>query len=101
MEKNRNAEINECSINVRLGDATVIKNDEPYDIILANINRNVLLADIQIYTKILKPGGTLAMSGFYTEDLDLIKTEAFANGLTYKGKRVKNNWVSVVFENTI
>ena len=93
-----NAAGNAVSVEVRLGDVQVIDQDTPYDVILANINRNVLLADIPVYARLLVPGGTLALSGFYTEDLADISSQAFANGLSYKTMRTKNNWVSVVFE---
>jgi ribosomal protein L11 methyltransferase len=93
-----NAAGNAVSVEVRLGDVQVIDQDAPYDVILANINRNVLLADMPVYARLLVPGGTLALSGFYTEDLADISSQAFANGLSYITKRTKNNWVSVVFE---
>ena len=94
-----NAELNNCAgIQVRLGNVTVVEKEYPFDIILANINRNVLLADIPAYAQILMPGGKLLLSGFYTEDLDLIKKKALASGLEYKSERVKNNWVAAVLE---
>ena len=93
-----NAVENNCSdIEVRHGDAEVIKNDQPYDIILANINRNVLLQDIPVYTKILVKGGALVLSGFYTEDLPLIKEKAEQSDLRMDTARTKNNWVSAIF----
>ena len=95
-----NADLNGCpGIEVLLGDANVVKAELPFDVILANINRNVLLADLPAYTQILAPGGTLIMSGFYTEDLPMIKDKAASVGLNFKSNRIKNNWVSVVFEN--
>lgn len=93
-----NALLNQVPVEVRLGDVQAIAQDKPYDLVLANINRNVLLADIPVYAALLVPGGTLIMSGFYTEDLEAIKTKAVENGLIYKKERIKNNWVSVVFE---
>jgi len=94
-----NADLNECqAIEVRLGDAAVIEQEQPFNIILANINRNVLLADLPVYNRILAAGGTLIMSGFYTEDLEQIKEKAASVGLNFKNNRIKNNWVSVVFE---
>ncbi|MGV3587345.1 MAG: 50S ribosomal protein L11 methyltransferase [Adhaeribacter sp.] len=94
-----NADLNECqAIEVRLGDAAVIEQEQPFNIILANINRNVLLADLPVYNRILAAGGTLIMSGFYTEDLEQIKEKAASVGLNFKSNRIKNNWVSVVFE---
>ena len=93
-----NAALNQTQVEVRLGNIDVVRHDQPYDIILANINRNVLLADIPVYATLLCPGGSLVMSGFYTEDLDAILAVSLANNLVYRSKRDKNNWVSVVFE---
>jgi ribosomal protein L11 methyltransferase len=75
----------------------VVENDLPYDLVLANINRNVLLADMAAYTKLLKNGGPLILSGFYTEDLPAIKEEATRCGLVFETNREKNNWVSAIF----
>jgi len=93
-----NAALNETPVEVRLGNIEVVRHDQPYNIILANINRNVLLADIPIYATLLYPGATLVMSGFYTEDLDAIMAVSLAHNLIYQSKREKNNWVSVVLE---
>ena len=91
-----NAALNNTPVEVRLGNIEVVRHDQPYDIILANINRNVLLADIPVYAALLKPGATLIMSGFYTEDMDAIIAISQANSLVYKSVREKNNWISVV-----
>ena len=93
-----NAALNETPVEVRLGDVNQIQNDQPYDIILANINRNVLLADIPVYNTHLRAGGTLVISGFYSEDLEAIRAVAEHSGLVYKSKQEKNNWLSVVME---
>ena len=93
-----NAEANNCQdITVHLGDVTVIHNNQPYDIVLANINRNVLLADLAAYTNLLKAGGPLVLSGFYTEDLPVLQEEAKNCGLIFEAARTKNNWVSAIF----
>ncbi|MFD2248632.1 50S ribosomal protein L11 methyltransferase [Pontibacter ruber] len=93
-----NAELNGYgSIDVRLGGAETIAGDKPYDIILANINRNVLLEDMPAYKAVLKPQGYLLLSGFYTEDLPIIQERAAELGLNYISHRVKNNWVSAIF----
>jgi ribosomal protein L11 methyltransferase len=95
-----NAELNNySSIEVRLGGAETIEGDQPYDIILANINRNVLLEDMPAYVAVLKPEGILLLSGFYTEDLSAIQERATKLGLHYVSHRVKNNWVSAIFRN--
>ena len=96
-----NAELNGYgSIDVRLGGAETIEGDQPYDIILANINRNVLLDDMPAYVAVLKPEGYLLLSGFYTEDLPMLQERATELGLTYLSHRVKNNWVSAIFKNS-
>jgi ribosomal protein L11 methyltransferase len=95
-----NAELNNySSIEVRLGGAETIEGDQPYDIILANINRNVLLEDMPAYVAVLKSEGILLLSGFYTEDLSAIQERATELGLHYVSHRVKNNWVSAIFRN--
>jgi ribosomal protein L11 methyltransferase len=94
-----NAELNNYShIDVRLGGAETIEGEQPFDIILANINRNVLLEDLPAYKAVLKPEGWLLLSGFYTEDLRAIQQRAEALGLQYQSHRVKNNWVSALFK---
>ena len=66
-----------------------------FDIILANINRNILLADMEKYANCLTTGGELYMSGFYSEDIPLIEAEANRNGLTLQKSKLKNNWAVV------
>jgi ribosomal protein L11 methyltransferase len=68
-----------------------------YDIILANINRNILLKDIKLYTSVLKPGGFLMMSGFFQYELDLIQHEAAGCKLNFKTWQSRNDWAVVVF----
>jgi ribosomal protein L11 methyltransferase len=68
-----------------------------YDIIIANINRNVLLSDIPVYAGFLKNHGTLLMSGFYDQDLQQIRTESEKSGLQYISHKVDNKWVGVKF----
>lgn len=90
-----NIEKNEVNwIKVKLGDAALLENHS-FDIIIANINRNILLADMKTYSACLKPGGALYMSGYYKEDIPLIEHEANKNHLILKGFKEKNNWVVV------
>ncbi|WP_460880812.1 50S ribosomal protein L11 methyltransferase [Pontibacter rugosus] len=94
-----NAELNNyVSIDVRLGGAETIEGEAPFDIILANINRNVLLEDMPAYKAVLKPQGWLLLSGFYTEDLPVLQQRCEELGLAYQSHRVKNNWVSALFK---
>ena len=87
---------NFADIEVLLGDSSLLKG-EKFDIILANINRNILLADIPVYRKSLNEGGKLILSGFYTEDLPLIEAKAKEVGLTFISNRVANNWTAACF----
>jgi ribosomal protein L11 methyltransferase len=86
----------ENDIIVELGDANSL-NDRQFDIILANINRNILLRDMKEYVKCLVDGGKIFFSGFYEEDLVLIAKEAERLGLTYSNHVTKNNWTAAVF----
>lgn len=81
-------------IEVKLGDAELLAGLH-FDIILANINRNILLADMEQYVACLSSGGELYMSGFYKEDIPLIEAEATRNGLKLIDFTEKNNWVVV------
>ncbi len=91
-------EINHCSkCEVRLGGAEVLKGDEEFDIILANINRNVLTKDMGAYIKVLKNGGIILFSGFFTTDVEIIATEATKHGLIGVSENSKNNWAQLSF----
>ena len=86
----------ENDIIVELGDASSL-NDRQFDVILANINRNILLRDMKEYVKCLVDGGKIFFSGFYEEDLVLIAKEAERLGLRYSNHVTKNNWTAAVF----
>ncbi|MGB7396031.1 MAG: 50S ribosomal protein L11 methyltransferase [Pricia sp.] len=68
-----------------------------YDTILANINRNILLKDIPIYARNLTKNGTLFVSGFYADDLELISKKCAENGLRFKKNLEKNQWVAAKY----
>ena len=94
-----NVERNNCNhITVFEGDANLLK-DQKYDIIIANINRNILLNDMATYVKCLNPKGSLFLSGFYNDDIPLIEDECNKNGLTFVESLEKNNWVALKFVN--
>ena len=82
------------NIEVKLGGADLLSGLK-FDIILANINRNILLADMESYALCLDTGGELYMSGFYREDIPIIEAEATKNGLRLMEYHEKNNWVVV------
>jgi ribosomal protein L11 methyltransferase len=88
---------NNChNIEVFKGDAALI-NQKLFDIILANINRNILIEDIKHYSKSLKSDGILLLSGIYENDLDIIKKEAENQHLNFEMYDSKNNWVAARF----
>lgn len=70
-----------------------------FDLILANINRNILLEQLKAYVQALKSGGTVLLSGFYQgEDFNIIKTEAAFNGLQYVNYKTREQWVAAKFK---
>ena len=94
-----NAERNNCKyITVYEGDAALLKGKK-YDLIIANINRNILLNDMQSYVDCLNAGGTILFSGFYEEDIPFIDNSCTEKGLTYIKKFQRNNWVSLKYVN--
>lgn len=93
-----NCRRNACdSIRVELGDATRITGELHYDVILANINKNVLLGDIPVYANALDPDGILLLSGFYKEDLHDIDAMCGQVGLARAKFQEKNNWVAAKY----
>jgi ribosomal protein L11 methyltransferase len=93
-----NAQLNHIkNLTAYMGDAQLLGN-ELYDVIFANIHKNVLLNDMASYFEVLKPEGLLIMSGFYTEDIQDIKNKAENLGLKDSGYKTKNNWVAYSFK---
>ena len=82
-------------IEVVLGDALSIKGE--FDVVLANINRNILLRDMHYYVDAMTPNARIFFSGFYTEDLPSIQAEAERLGLRYSRHLSRNNWVAAEF----
>lgn len=94
-----NAERNNCiHITVYEGDASLLAGKK-YDVIIANINRNILLNDMQQYTDCLNENGQLLLSGFYEEDIPAIDSSCTGKGLTLVAKHKKNNWVALKYVN--
>jgi ribosomal protein L11 methyltransferase len=85
------------NLKVLKGDASVL-GFEKYDIIFANIHKNVLIEDAGSYSRTLIRGGKIFMSGFYAEDLEDIKRAAALHGLHLKGVNEKNRWTMAVFQ---
>ena len=84
---------------VVLGDASLLT-DYPtcFDIVLANINRNILLADLEAYVSTMTPDAHIIMSGFYLDDLAMIQSKAESLGLRYIDHRTDNDWTAVRFQ---
>ena len=94
-----NATRNNCNqITVYEGDADLLIGKK-YDLIIANINRNILLNDMQTYVDCLNKEGILLLSGFYNEDIPFIDASCTEKGLTYVKKFERNNWVSLKYIN--
>lgn len=95
-----NAERNNCKeISVYEGDASLLPGRK-YDLIIANINRNILLNDMKQYAECLNPNGILLLSGFYNEDIPAIDECCSNNGLKFVKKLERNNWVSLKYINS-
>lgn len=90
-----NLELNKITnVEVLLGDARLLEG-KSFDIIIANINRNILLNDMATYAACLPANGELYMSGFYTEDIPILEAAAKRNNLTLIYSKEKNNWAVV------
>lgn len=83
------------NITVELGDASSLKGRSPFDIIIANINRNILLNDMAQYVSCMHPGSEIYMSGFYVEDIPFIRAKGEELGLRFLHYKEKNNWAAV------
>ena len=91
-----NLENNNCrNIKALLGDAALLTPDKRFDVVVANINRNILLRDMPSYISVLAPGGTLLLSGFYEHDIPAIRAKAL--GLAFDHYESRQDWVAVKF----
>ena len=96
-----NFDRNGVQVNALLGDASSLTADKHFDLILANINRNILLRDMGAYAAVLNPHGTLLISGFYEHDVDVLRLKAEALGLRLMQQKSRNEWTALRFEKTI
>ena len=81
-----------------LGDGTILNNVEgTFDLVLANINRNILLHDMPLFRQKMAPGATLILSGFYTTDIPVLTEKAEALGLRLKTQKADHDWACLVF----
>ncbi|MBU8893745.1 MAG: 50S ribosomal protein L11 methyltransferase [Bacteroidales bacterium] len=92
-----NIQKNNCTnIEVYQGDASLLK-DQKFDIIVANINRNILMDDIKHYASVLNSHGILLLSGIYDKDMSMIRDVTSENDLNYISHIEKHSWVAVKF----
>lgn len=84
------------NIRVRQGDASLLPGNK-YELLLANINKNILMQDLPVYADVLQNDGVLMLSGFYQEDLEDISDRCREFDLIYQKSEVKNNWVSAKY----
>ncbi len=94
-----NAELNEvANMEVYHGDAQVLQSiDGTFDVVLANINRNILLGDLPTFARLMHPESMLILSGFYTEDVPLLTEKAQSLSLIKTEQRQNGDWCSLVF----
>lgn len=93
-----NIELNGVTdIAVSQGDASALEGKDPFDVVIANINRNILLNDMKRYVACMRPGSELYMSGFYVDDIPVIRQEAEKNGLRFVEYKEKNRWAATKF----
>lgn len=96
-----NAQRNNSDLTIRIGDADLLRHrstdETPFDIVIANINRNILLHDMDAYVSVLNPGGTLLLSGFYQSDIPALEQHALTLGLTLVGQKSRQGWSALRF----
>ena len=96
---NENLEVNNCQhVTLRLGKISDLTFDDDFEIILANINKNVLMEDMHQYAAYLKRGGRLLISGFYERDIPELLEEAHRYSLHQKAADTRDNWASLLLE---
>jgi ribosomal protein L11 methyltransferase len=96
---NENAVINQCkNIRIQQGTISEIEISGKFDIILANINKNVLIQDIHIYSRYLNPAGMLLLSGFFALDIPELREEATRFGLKEVTRDERETWAALVLQ---
>jgi ribosomal protein L11 methyltransferase len=87
-----------ANIDVLLGDATVIPQNKHFDVVLANITRNVILDSFATLYNSLAPNGVILFSGILEDDIDMIKQTAEQYQLQYQNQQVRGNWAFLAFK---
>jgi ribosomal protein L11 methyltransferase len=97
---NENIIVNHCT-RITVSEKTAVdieKSPEPVNILLANITRNVLLDEIPVYSRLMVPGGTLILSGFFEDDIQMIGKRCADYGFELISRLNRNNWSALVFK---
>ena len=95
---NENFDLNGLSTRMGLGTIREVNPQGPFDIVLANINKNVLLDEMEIYANLLTSQGYLLLSGFYSEDIQDLVEVAKPLGLELKHSSAKDNWAALILQ---
>ena len=94
-----NASLNGVEVDMRLGDGALLEEIRNIDIFLANINRNIILADLERYIKTIGKGGVLILSGFYHDDVPLLEAALNKNGMKIAEVKTEGDgWASIISE---
>ena len=91
-----NVQRNGVEMTIRIGDASLLdKREDKFDLVIANINRNILLNDMAAYAAVLNPGGTLLLSGFYESDIPALQQHAATLGLQLQQTKSRQSWAAL------
>lgn len=91
-----NVQRNGVEMTIRIGDASLLdKRKDKFDLVIANINRNILLNDMAAYAAVLNPGGTLLLSGFYESDIPALQQHAATFGLQLQQTKSRQSWAAL------
>lgn len=96
VQANGFSEQGRCPFSIRLGDARLLSGMR-FDRVIANINRNILVGDMEAYSSVLQTGGALYLSGFYMEDMEILERACNAHRLFYRQHHSQENWVAMKF----
>lgn len=88
----------ESGVEIVLGNSSCIEEEREKDLLIANINRNILMNDMSIFRKTLRNGGEMILSGFYEDDIPIIMDKAKNLGFILKGKRIEEEWAMLLLE---
>lgn len=95
---NENFDLNGLGTRMGLGTIREVNPKGPFEIVLANINKNVLLDEMEIYAGLLQPQGYLLLSGFYTQDIEDLEIAAKPLGLNLLKSSQKDNWAALILQ---